>query len=62
MNQDVDSILHVQKCKNRKPKRKMVRSLTSDEEDEVIEWMKSNRFLFDKSSFEFKDRQKKERT
>lgn len=40
----------------------MVRFLTSDEEDEVIEWMKSNRFLFDKSSFEFKDRQKKERT
>jgi hypothetical protein len=39
----------------------MARALTNDEEDEVIEWMKSNRFLYDKSSFEFKDHQKKER-
>uniref|UniRef100_UPI00358E8264 uncharacterized protein n=1 Tax=Myxine glutinosa TaxID=7769 RepID=UPI00358E8264 len=47
--------------KTRKPKTKMARSLTKEEEDEVIEWLQSNRFLYDKSSFEFKNRQKKER-
>jgi len=50
-----------QKHKNRKPKTKMARCLTQDEEDEVIEWLKSNRFLYDKSTFEFKNRQKKDR-
>ena len=38
-----------------------LRFLTNEEEDDVIEWLESNRFLYDKSSFEFKNRQKKER-
>ena len=50
--------LYFQKHKNRKPKTKMARSLTKEEEDGVIEWLKSNRFLYDKSSFEFKNRHK----
>ena len=40
----------------------MARSLMNEEEDEVIEWLKAKRFLYDKSSFEFKNRAKKERT
>ena len=40
----------------------MARSLTNEEEDDVFEWLKSNRFLYDKSSFEeFRNHQKKER-
>ena len=53
--------LYFQRNKDRKPRAKMARSLTNEEEDDVIEWLKSNRFLYDKSSFEFKNRQKKER-
>lgn len=52
---------YFQKHKNKKHKTKMARSLTQEEEDEVTEWLKSNRFLYDKSSFEFKNRHKKER-
>ncbi|XP_014669331.1 PREDICTED: uncharacterized protein LOC106810468 [Priapulus caudatus] len=37
----LDSFKH----KNKKPKTKMARSLTTEEKDEVIEWLKSNRFL-----------------
>ncbi|XP_071140733.1 uncharacterized protein [Mytilus edulis] len=48
--------------KKNKPKTKSARILTIEEEDEVIEWLKSNRFLYDKTSIDFKNRDKKERT
>ena len=58
---EIGYCLFFQKHKNRKPKTKMARYLTKEEEDEVIEWLRTNQFLCDKSSFEFKNRHKKER-
>ena len=63
MYYEIGYCLFFQKHKNRKPKTKtkMARYLTKQEEDEVIEWLRTNRFFYDKSSFECKNRHKKER-
>ena len=58
---EIGYCLFFHKHKNRKPKTKMTRYLMKEEEDEVIEWLRTNRFLYDKSSFEFKNHHKKER-
>ena len=58
---EIGYCLFFQKHKNRKRKTKMARYLTKEEEDEVIEWLRTNQFLCDKSSFEFKNHPKKER-
>ena len=45
-----------------KPRKTLQRTLTQDEEDDLVAWLRENSFLFDKSSAGFKYKEKKNST
>ena len=45
-----------------KTRKSMRRMLTQDEEDDLVTWLREHTFLYDKSSAQFKMREKKSRT
>lgn len=44
------------------PEKTLSRTLTQDEEDNLVVWLRENSFLYDKSSADFKLKEKKNRT
>ncbi|CAC5391830.1 unnamed protein product [Mytilus coruscus] len=45
-----------------KPRKSVCRTLTNEEEEDLVAWLRENTFLYDKSSADFKLKEKKNRT